>query len=470
MIIKIEKSGKSFSGLATYLTHDAGQAKTNERLAWTHTHNLANDDVPCAVDEMLWTARDAELLKQEAGFRAGGRAIERPVKHVSLNWAPGDNPTREHMIGTTEDFLRHMKWQEHQAIVVAHNDKAHAHVHIMLNAVHPETGLRLNDDFERRRAQAWALEYERAQGRIYCEQRLKNPEERESSPPRNVWMAFWINQKEFENSEKSLAQKSIIPGDEPINLENSEWQILKDIQRDERVGFFADGKSEFSNLRNSIYRKIREEFRGRWADYFTACREGADSDTLAALKAEIVADQKLVLDARREEACGALRESRDERYRELLDGQREIRAELRWGQETGLDNAVFLSEAGDRSAGDGLTEDFREAADEVTAAAEVGWETYGDEHVSPDDAPMAAGPYEGGGAGGPPGLGLALLFGAVMLDLSEFGAPPPRPKPAAASKNQFRVAAEEASKHAREREQEEADAEYRRKQRVPYGE
>jgi len=65
------------------------------------------------------------------------------------------------MMAATSDFLNHMKWQEHQALLVAHEDKSHAHVHVMLNVVHPETGLRLNDDFERRRAQAWALEYER---------------------------------------------------------------------------------------------------------------------------------------------------------------------------------------------------------------------------------------------------------------------------------------------------------------------
>src|SRR6202051_2428089 len=110
MIVKIGSGGKSFKGLSKYLTHDA-EAKTDERLAWTPTHNLANDHVPSAVDEMLWTARNAELLKQEAGVRAGGRATENPVKHVSLSWSPEENPSRQHMIETAEEFLRHMKWE-----------------------------------------------------------------------------------------------------------------------------------------------------------------------------------------------------------------------------------------------------------------------------------------------------------------------------------------------------------------------
>jgi hypothetical protein len=79
MIVKIGKGGKSFKGLSEYLTHDP-KANTDERVAWTHTHNLANDHVPSAVDEMYWTAQNAELLKQEAGIRAGGRATEEPVK------------------------------------------------------------------------------------------------------------------------------------------------------------------------------------------------------------------------------------------------------------------------------------------------------------------------------------------------------------------------------------------------------
>lgn len=66
MIVRIMSAGKSFKGLSAYLTHDPN-ADTDERVAWTHTLNCANDHVPSAVDEMVWTARDAELLKQEAG-------------------------------------------------------------------------------------------------------------------------------------------------------------------------------------------------------------------------------------------------------------------------------------------------------------------------------------------------------------------------------------------------------------------
>lgn len=370
MIVKILSRGKSFKGLATYLTHDP-KAKTDERVTWTHTHNLANDDVPSAVDEMLWTSRNAELLKQEAGIRAGGRATENPVKHLSLNWAPDEQPTREHMIEATEEFLQHMKWQEHQAIFVAHEDKAHAHVHVMLNVVHPETGLRLDDNFERRRAQAWALEYEQEHGRIYCEQRLKNAEEREDGPTRPAWLAFQKNQKEFENQEKILEnQNPILLGDRenPENPRDAEWKLLKEIQRHEREAFFAEGKSAFSELRNSLYRDVREQFRERWSEFYSAAREGADPEALAAAKAELVADQKSVLEERRDAACAELRESRNGLYRELLDDQREARLGLSWRQEAELDNTVFFRALDERSPSTDMPLAFREAADMATAS------------------------------------------------------------------------------------------------------
>jgi hypothetical protein len=365
MIVKIGSGGKSFKGLSEYLTHDPA-AQSDGRVAWSHTHNLANDHVPSAVDEMLWTARHAELLKQEAGVRAGGRATEDPVKHISLNWSPDDRPTREHMIETSEKFLAAMRWNEHQAVFVAHDDKAYSHVHIMLNVVHPETGLRLNDDFERRRAQAWALGYEREQGRIYCEQRLQSPDDRENAPPRNIWMEFQEKENEFRGAENTLRQDDELRVDYLKNQKNEEWRILKEMQQLERKEFFAQGKSEFSDLRTSIYREVREEFRDRWAEFYATQKQGGDPESLATLKAQLIDEQKAALEPRRDAACQELREERDRCYRGILDRQQEARAALSWRQEVGLDNAPFFHELAERrDAAHSIATGFHEAAREI---------------------------------------------------------------------------------------------------------
>src|ERR1043166_3197997 len=106
-------AGTSFKWLGYYLTHDP-KAQTTERVAWTHTLNLANDTVPEAVNEMVWTARAADWLKRQAGRSTGGSRLKNPVKHFSLNWHPSEHPDREHMIAAVENFLAHMGWREHQ--------------------------------------------------------------------------------------------------------------------------------------------------------------------------------------------------------------------------------------------------------------------------------------------------------------------------------------------------------------------
>jgi Relaxase/Mobilisation nuclease domain len=461
MIVKILSNGKSFSGLATYLSHDADRAKSTERLDWTHTLNCANDDMPCAVNEMLWTARDAELLKQEAGIRAGGRATENTVKHFSLSWSPEEKPSPEHMIETTQDFLRHMKWEEHQAILFSHTDKPHAHVHCMLNTVHPETGLRLNDSYEQVRAQEWALEYERQHG-IYCEQRLLDPEEREPSPPRNIWMQFWVNQKEFEKSEKSLAENQGISPDDGKIQKNDEWKILKEIQRDERLAFFAEGKSEYQELRASIFREVRDQFRGRWTEYYEAERNGTDPETLAARKAQIVADQKSVLEPLRDEACKELRADRDTRYRELLDNQRDLRTHLHSCQEAGLDNMPFLLSLTERDTTQNISEAFREAAEATTIPVGDQAETRG---TARDETDVPPAERESGGAGTAGELGLGV-FGAFDSLLSIFEGTRPAPARRKIESGSFESAAQEAAKREHERE----DAEERERHRALYGE
>ena len=463
MIVRILSNGKSFSGAAAYLTHDPN-AKTSERVGWTHTLHLANDHVNSAVDEMVWTARNAELLKQEAGIRAGGRETENTVKHLSLNWSPEDNPSREHMIETTEGFLRHMKWDEHQAVLVAHEDKSYAHVHVLLNMIHPETGLRLDDNFERRRAQEWALEYERENNRIYCEQRLKNPAERADALTRDAWMAFQENQKSFERDEKSRLEnhQNDADGENNSKIANyAEWKILKEMQQRERLDFFTEGKSAFSELRSSIYREVRDEFRDRWREYYFEQKNSTDDDALAAIKAQLIADQKAVLSARRDDACNELRETRDGLYRSLLDGQQEVRAELRTRQEAGFDNMPYLHTIESRTSANDAASEFREAAEATTAR------TANDERT--EDAgsfsDWGQGAFDGGGSaanlGGSVSVGLGFGFLSlvdVFMKTMEGSRPESRPQPVA--RNPFAAAAaEEAAKlperHMVEREREE---------------
>ncbi|HVR55685.1 MAG TPA: relaxase/mobilization nuclease domain-containing protein [Pseudolabrys sp.] len=476
MTPNIGKSTSSFKAIVNYAMHDKN-AKTQERVAWTQTRNLANDFVPSAVDEMLWTARDAETLKQEAGVHGGGRPTKDPVKHITLNWAPGDNPSREHMIATTDHFLRHMGWQEHQACYIAHNDKHYAHVHIILNRIHPETGRTINEGYAKRRAQDWALAYEQEQGRIHCEQRLLNEDERQKAMPRNMWMAFKQNEQEFEKSEEQLQKMADIPEFRPENRKKEEWKILFDLQRAEVKQFHADGKTKFRELRSSIYREVKEEFRERWGDYYQAKKKGteADKDILATLKENLIAEQSAALEPRRDAACKELLATREVELHQLLEQQKITRKEFGWRLDLGLDNAEFLHAAGERRGKEReqTLSAFRDAARETAGRSRLP-ETSERREAEADDVSGSTRSARDrtteivGRRAVSAAVGFADGLFSALINLGS--APKTPSEPHLGERDPFEVAAEEATKQIQHNEREEYDAQWRQRSKELYGE
>lgn len=347
MIVRFGRPGTSFKGVTVYLMHDPDHAATAERVAWTQTLNCAHDHIESAVHEMLTTCENADLLKAEAGIR-GGASVEKPVKHVSLNWHPSEEPTRKDMVTAATSFLKHMGWADHQAILVAHDDKEHLHVHLVINAVNPDTGRKLDDGFEKRRAQAWALAYEQEHGKIFCPERMKDTTDRAPAVPRPAWIEVREQvQKELSAERQRIAfDPGYLARDENrLLLERREWELLKAQQKEERLAFFADGKALYGELNRAVYREIREEFRGEWAEYFAARRAGGDPGELAERRADLIARQKETIGERREQASAVLRAARDGDYRALLDAQKDERGELAARQELGLRSPMLLDRA-----------------------------------------------------------------------------------------------------------------------------
>lgn len=60
--------------------------------------------------------------------------------HLSLSLSPGEHLSPGQWSGVVERTLSDLGLGEHQALVIAHRDREHEHVHVMVNRVHPETG------------------------------------------------------------------------------------------------------------------------------------------------------------------------------------------------------------------------------------------------------------------------------------------------------------------------------------------
>lgn len=178
MIPRIGARGYSFKGAGQYFLHDK-KADTKDRVAWTYTHNLTTENPELAMKMMAYTAINRNRLKQDAGVPLTGRkGINQPVYTFSLGWSPDQEPTLEHMKSKALDALELLGLKDHEAVFVGHSDTAHPHVHAIVNLVNPQDGKTQRPQNDRLKLSTWAEAYEKEYGKIYCEQRVINNEER----------------------------------------------------------------------------------------------------------------------------------------------------------------------------------------------------------------------------------------------------------------------------------------------------
>ena len=183
MIAKVHALGRSFAGVAAYCLHDAPERnegerpETAERVEWADTRNLASRPERAAA-QMAATAKAAPELKRLAGVSAAGRKLEKPVLHYTLSWGKDERPDRAEMNRAAEETLKALGLKRHQALIVAHRDKDHPHLHMIANRVNPETGKAAKLGNDRLKLSRWAERWERERGQVKCPERAKNNAER----------------------------------------------------------------------------------------------------------------------------------------------------------------------------------------------------------------------------------------------------------------------------------------------------
>lgn len=180
MIPHLAKLGRSFRGSYLYLLHDV-EARTSNRIAWTETLNMYTDCPHKAWKVMTYTAKVQNQLKSAAGLKNTGRKLEKPVMHLSLSWHPEETPDKDEMLRTAKLAIEKIGMDEHEAIVVAHNDTTHSHIHILLNRCHPETGAVAKDSHTKRKLSRFAQDYEVNRGQVYCERCIEQRNQPNSS-------------------------------------------------------------------------------------------------------------------------------------------------------------------------------------------------------------------------------------------------------------------------------------------------
>ena len=181
MIPDIAKRGSSFKGALAYYLHDKRQEgeqvrSTTERVAWTQTRNIGIDDPELAGRIMAATAMDSDRLKREAGVKRTGNKQAKPVYAFSLAWHPEEagKIDKAEMLKAADEAIRALGAEDHQALIIAHTDRDHQHVHVVINGVSPIDGKMMSNSHDRDKLGAWALAYrvERGEEEKYCPARI----------------------------------------------------------------------------------------------------------------------------------------------------------------------------------------------------------------------------------------------------------------------------------------------------------
>ncbi len=133
-IAKISGCRKTAKGTIEYLTD-------KEKMSEIQTLNLCG-------------TTNQEILREFEAQTALSQKCENPYLHVSIAFDPEKEGLRiknAEMFEYTQRYLEKMGLAEHQAVMVAHKDTAHPHVHVFVNRVQND-GLAWNNSYSKMRS------------------------------------------------------------------------------------------------------------------------------------------------------------------------------------------------------------------------------------------------------------------------------------------------------------------------------
>jgi hypothetical protein len=247
--------GKSAKHAIAYYAHDKDGAETAHRVGFIVMRNLVADNPEDAWREMMVTCDMAPELKRQSGAGPGGNKTVKPYYAFSINWHPDDNPGKQHMIDSCDDALQTLGLQDRQAIYFEHIDEPHPHVHILVNLIHPQTGMTPKLSNDQYRLDRWCDTYEVKMGVI------RSPERRAKfaaldqgmEPPQRIKQPKHFNDPVI---------KAAIAND------NATAKARRQAIQAEIRAYQA----RLKKTQGDAFKRRRAEQRALWNDYRTACQ------------------------------------------------------------------------------------------------------------------------------------------------------------------------------------------------------
>ncbi|CAA2161302.1 hypothetical protein MBRA_06463 [Methylobacterium brachiatum] len=309
MNFEIICTGHSFKGAMAYYLHDKRQEgqdahpTTSDRVAFTETRNMMEVGPHTATRIMIGTAAQADELKRAAGVKATGRkATAGPVYAFSLQWKPDELGSfdRAEMVARADEALKILGLSDRQAVIVAHRDTAHPHVHIVVNRVSPVDGRMATVGKDAvRKLDRWAYEYERDRGVIVSPNRDAKHQEidrkRKQHPDQEKRRQYVAEQQAAKKAQQQFTRAAEATAGRldaakvkqtAATRGKSEGAILKELHDAQKVRHkqeWADLSKRNKAAREQVYsdfgaiiRQQADEHKARtkpaWAEFFRAAR------------------------------------------------------------------------------------------------------------------------------------------------------------------------------------------------------
>ena len=205
---------------------------------------------------------------------AAGRKLAKPVVHYTLSWAKDESPDRAEMNRAADQTLKALGLERHQALIVAHRDTDHPHLHVVANRVDPETGKAAKLGNDRLKLANWAERWERDRGGIKCPERVTNREKREAGQ--------YVKDRKSLHTARHRRERMRPTAPPPIMYHPP--KPLRDPAHRERWNELADGAwNQYQEARREQLAELSGDCRRRWRDAYANERaERAAVEKLAA--------------------------------------------------------------------------------------------------------------------------------------------------------------------------------------------
>jgi hypothetical protein len=118
--------GKSFNGCLLYCLNDKREELKNEPVMKERAEIIMFNQ--CYGNQQ-------ELIRQFNEVRKLNPKLSKPVLHITLSLAPGEQLSKDKLMEMCQDCAKDMGFESNQYVVIHHKDTKHQHLHIVANRI-----------------------------------------------------------------------------------------------------------------------------------------------------------------------------------------------------------------------------------------------------------------------------------------------------------------------------------------------